>query len=68
MVKLSVPGVQQVVQEAFAGDIVLIAGLEDADIGTTITDSEDAELLPAIAIDEPTVAMQFLVNITVRWT
>lgn len=56
-------GVQQVeLEEAFAGDIVLIAGLEDADIGTTITDSEEAELLPAIAVDEPTVAMKFLVN------
>lgn len=64
IVKLSgYKGVQQVeLDEAFAGDIVLIAGLEDADIGTTITDSEDAELLPAIAVDEPTVAMQFLVN------
>ncbi|MAZ66162.1 MAG: translational GTPase TypA [Kangiellaceae bacterium] len=56
-------GVQQVeLDEAFAGDIVLIAGLEDINIGETITDSEDAELLPAISVDEPTVAMQFLVN------
>jgi GTP-binding protein len=64
IVKLSgYQGVKQVeLDEAFAGDIVLIAGLENADIGTTITDSEDAELLPAIAVDEPTVAMQFLVN------
>ncbi|MEM9336337.1 MAG: translational GTPase TypA [Patescibacteria group bacterium] len=56
-------GVQQVeLEEAFAGDIVLIAGLEDINIGETITDSEGAELLPEIAIDEPTVSMQFLVN------
>jgi len=56
-------GVQQVeLDEAFAGDIVLIAGLDDINIGETLTDSEEVELLPAIAIDEPTVAMKFLVN------
>jgi GTP-binding protein len=64
VVKLSgYMGVQQVeIQEAFAGDIVLIAGLEDINIGETLTDSETADLLPAISVDEPTVAMQFLVN------
>jgi GTP-binding protein len=64
IVKLSgYRGVQQhELQEAFAGDIVLIAGLEDINIGETITDTETAEPLPAIAIDEPTVAMTFLVN------
>lgn len=64
VVKLSgYNGVQQVeVQEAFAGDIVLIAGLEDINIGDTVTDSETTEALPAINVDEPTVAMQFLVN------
>lgn len=56
-------GVKQVeLTEAFAGDIVLIAGLEDINIGDTLTDSESAEPLPAINVDEPTVAMQFLVN------
>jgi len=56
-------GVAQVeLEEAFAGDIVLIAGLADINIGETITTSEEAELLPAIAVDEPTVAMKFLVN------
>lgn len=56
-------GVQQVeLEEAFAGDIVLIAGLEDINIGETLTDNEDAELLPAIKVDEPTIGMQFLVN------
>lgn len=64
IVKLSgYKGVQQVeMNEAFAGDIVLIAGLEDICIGETIADNEEAELLPAISVDEPTVAMQFLVN------
>lgn len=64
VVKLSgYEGVRQVeIDEAFAGDIVLIAGLEDINIGDTITDDENAELLPAINVDEPTVAMQFMVN------
>ena len=56
-------GVKQVeLEEVFAGDIVLIAGLEDINIGDTLTDNENAEPLPAINVDEPTVAMQFLVN------
>ncbi|MCA9365746.1 translational GTPase TypA [Candidatus Kaiserbacteria bacterium] len=64
IVKLSgYKGVAQVeLEEAFAGDIVLIAGLEDINIGETVTNSETAELLPEIAIDEPTVSMRFLVN------
>jgi len=64
IVKLSsYKGVAQVEQvEAYAGDIVLIAGLTDISIGDTITDSEAAEPLPAINVDEPTVALQFLVN------
>ncbi len=64
IVKLSgYQGVQQVeMDEAFAGDIVLIAGLEQINIGDTITDSEGAEPLPAINVDEPTVSMTFSVN------
>jgi GTP-binding protein len=64
VVKLSgYVGVQQVEhQEAFAGDIVMIAGLTDISIGDTVTDNEGAEPLPAINVDEPTVKMQFLVN------
>ncbi len=64
VVKLSgYKGVQQVeLDEAFAGDIVLIAGLEDINIGETISDVEGVELLPEISVDEPTVAMTFLVN------
>lgn len=53
---------QEEKQEAFAGDIVLIAGLENINIGETLTDDENAEPLPAIAIDEPTIGLQFLVN------
>lgn len=50
------------VTDAYAGDIVLIAGLEDINIGDTITDNEAAEPLPAINVDEPTVSMTFSVN------
>jgi len=48
--------------EVFAGDIILVAGLEKINIGDTITDSETTEPLPAINVDEPTVIMTFLVN------
>lgn len=48
--------------EASAGDIVLIAGLPDIYIGETVTTDEMIEPLPAIAIDEPTIALNFLVN------
>ncbi|MHB1163526.1 MAG: GTP-binding protein, partial [Minisyncoccota bacterium] len=48
--------------EASAGDIVLIAGLPDTYIGETITTDESATPLPAIAVDEPTISLNFLVN------
>ncbi|HEY4486462.1 MAG TPA: translational GTPase TypA [Candidatus Paceibacterota bacterium] len=48
--------------DASAGDIVLVAGLPDIDIGETVTTDEGAEPLPAIAIDEPTITLDFLVN------
>ncbi|HEX8993884.1 MAG TPA: GTP-binding protein, partial [Candidatus Paceibacterota bacterium] len=50
------------VQEAQAGDIVMLAGIPDIYIGETITTNRDAELLPAIKIDEPTIVLDFLVN------
>ena len=53
---------QEEKQEAFAGDIVLIAGLEDINIGETLTDDENVQPMPAIKIDEPTIGLQFLVN------
>ncbi|OGC85056.1 GTP-binding protein TypA [Candidatus Adlerbacteria bacterium RIFCSPHIGHO2_12_FULL_53_18] len=49
-------------QEAHAGDIVMVAGLGAIDIGETICAVADAELLPVIAVDEPTIALNFLVN------
>jgi len=50
------------VDEAEAGDIAMIAGIPDIYIGDTICLSADQELLPAISIDEPTIALNFLVN------
>jgi len=50
------------IDEAYAGDIAMIAGLGKVDIGETICVSEDQEALPAISIDEPTISLRFLVN------
>ncbi len=47
---------------AEAGDIVLVAGLADIYIGETVTTDAASEPLPAIAVDEPTIALTFLVN------
>ncbi|MBI1731029.1 translational GTPase TypA [Candidatus Acetothermia bacterium] len=56
-------GLQRVdTTEAGAGDIVMVAGLPDIFIGETVTSSEDSVPLPAIAIDEPTISLLFLVN------
>ena len=49
-------------ESAGAGDIALVAGLTDIDIGETVSASADAEPLPAIAVDEPTITLNFLVN------
>jgi len=53
---------RQEVDEAFAGDIVMIAGLPDIYIGETICNDPSQEALPAINIDEPTISLNFLVN------
>ncbi len=45
-----------------AGDIALIAGLPDIDIGETVVADQNTEPLPAISVDEPTIALNFLVN------
>ncbi|MEK7549954.1 MAG: translational GTPase TypA [Patescibacteria group bacterium] len=49
-------------EEVEAGDIVMIAGLPNIEIGDTLSMTPDMELLPAIAIDEPTISLNFLVN------
>jgi GTP-binding protein len=50
------------VDEAGAGDIVAITGIEDVNIGLTICDPESPVGLPPIRVDEPTLAMNFQVN------
>ena len=50
------------IEEAAAGDIVCLAGIEDITIGETIADVEHRMAMPPIAIDEPTVSMIFGVN------
>ncbi|PIV90803.1 translational GTPase TypA [Candidatus Gracilibacteria bacterium CG17_big_fil_post_rev_8_21_14_2_50_48_13] len=56
-------GLQKVeVQEAYAGDIVVLAGLPDIYVGETICADPNAEPLPAIKVDPPTVSMYFMVN------
>ncbi|MGH9408595.1 MAG: translational GTPase TypA [Vicinamibacterales bacterium] len=50
------------VEEASAGDIVCLAGIEDITIGETIADVEHRRAIPIIAVDEPTVSMIFGVN------
>ncbi|WMD23469.1 translational GTPase TypA [Achromobacter seleniivolatilans] len=51
-----------VVEEAEAGDIVLINGIEELGIGCTVTDVATQEPLPMLRIDEPTLTMNFMVN------
>ena len=56
-------GLKRVERDAArAGDIVMIAGVEDIEIGDTIADLENPQPLPPIHIDEPTVGMTFSVN------
>lgn len=50
------------VQEAHAGDIVLISGFDNISIGETIADLEEGEAFPMIPIEEPTLSMTFSIN------
>ena len=50
------------VDEAGAGDIVALAGMEDVDIGETIADAADPTPLLFVSIEEPTLSMNFMVN------
>jgi GTP-binding protein len=50
------------IEEAAAGDIVCLAGIEDITIGETIASVENPRPMPPIAVDEPTVSMIFGVN------
>ncbi len=49
-------------EEASIGDLVAVSGLTDLNIGETACDPEHVEPLPFVKIDEPTVAMNFMVN------
>src|SRR5688572_24623786 len=53
---------RKTVDEAEAGDIVLINGIDEVGIGATLCDLEHADALPALKVDEPTLTMNFLVN------
>jgi GTP-binding protein len=60
---LTFTGLQRApVDQADAGDIVAITGIEDVNIGLTVCDPEAAVGLPPIRVDEPTLAMNFQVN------
>lgn len=50
------------VSRAAAGDIVMVTGLGEIEIGETVAGEESSAPLPMIAIDEPTIALNFLVN------
>ena len=49
-------------QEADAGEIVALAGLETVEIGLTVADVENPERLEGISVEEPTISVDFLVN------
>ncbi len=56
-------GLQRVqVEQAEAGDIVLVNGIEEVSIGTTLCHPEHPDALPLLKVDEPTLTMNFLVN------
>ncbi|BBM18080.1 MULTISPECIES: translational GTPase TypA [Enterococcus] len=50
------------VQEAKAGDLIAVSGMEDIFVGETVTPVDNQEALPILHIDEPTLQMTFLVN------
>ena len=50
------------IQEAHAGDIVAVSGMDDINVGETVCPTEHQEALPVLHIDEPTLQMTFLVN------
>src|SRR3954452_4905867 len=49
-------------EEAEAGDIVLINGIDEVSIGTTLADLEHPDVLPLLKVDDTTLTMNFLVN------
>ncbi|MGC1381957.1 MAG: EF-Tu/IF-2/RF-3 family GTPase, partial [Candidatus Baltobacteraceae bacterium] len=60
---LTFAGLERIdVEEAQAGDIVCVSGIDDINIGDTIADASAPEGIHALAVDEPTVSMFFSVN------
>ncbi len=60
---LNFKGLERVlVDEALAGDIVLINGIEDLGIGTTVCSPDKPDALQMLTVDEPTLTMNFMVN------
>jgi len=53
---------REVVTEAMAGDIVLINGIEEIGIGSTVCATDAPDALPMLTVDEPTLTMNFMVN------
>jgi GTP-binding protein len=60
---LTFEGLERVVsEEAVAGDIVLVNGIEEIGIGSTLCAAEQPDALPLLRVDEPTLTMNFMVN------
>ena len=60
---LNFKGLERVlVDEAVAGDIVLINGIDEIGIGSTICQPDTPDALPMLTVDEPTLTMNFMVN------
>jgi len=60
---LGYEGLKQIeIPEAITGDIITVAGFDDVGIGETLTAVDNPTPLPYVAIDEPTIAMNFIVN------
>ncbi|HVS46704.1 MAG TPA: translational GTPase TypA [Verrucomicrobiae bacterium] len=60
---LAFAGLERIeIEEASAGDIICVSGIEGLNIGDTIADASAPEGIHAIAVDEPTVSMSFSVN------
>ncbi len=53
---------RQEIQEAKAGDLIALSGMEDINVGETVCPVEHQEALPVLRIDEPTLQMTFVVN------
>lgn len=53
---------RQKVDEVHSGDLCAVIGIDGFEIGETIADPESPEMLPTIAVDEPTMSMRFTIN------